>query len=147
MSAPITARFGKFRVMLGAGDSPIVYSAPCGFTSKSMTLTKNLSDVSLPDCDDPDAPIWLGRDVRSCSVSIGGQGVAAADALPVWIAAFQSTDSIPIKIEIEYSSGTLTGTGLAHIETLEFGAEQGGRVTLNPSLQSDGEIVFTDTFS
>src|SRR5690606_5463030 len=60
MAQPTTARFGKFKVMLGDGGSPMTYAAPCGFTSKSLTLTKNLTEVNLPDCDDPDSVAWVG---------------------------------------------------------------------------------------
>ncbi len=146
MATPVTARFGKFRVLLGSGSGPIVYAAPCGFTSKSLSLTKSLSEVSLPDCDEPDAPIVLGRDVESISASVSGEGVLAAAAVTTWLDAYESTDSVPVKIEIEFSSGTVTWTGNMHVESLELGAEQGGRVTLNVSMQSDGALVRTDTF-
>jgi predicted secreted protein len=147
MAQPITARAGKFRILLGDSASPMVYSAPCGFTSKSLTLTRNLSEVSIPDCDSPDAPITLGRDVESISTSVSGEGVAAAESIPVWLEAYNSSESVPVKLEIEYSTGTVTWTGNMQIESLEFGAEQGGRVTLNVSMQSDGPMVQTDTFA
>lgn len=145
MAAPITARFGKFRVLLdlaGLGT----YAAPCGFTSKSFTLTKSLSEVSLPDCDDSDLPIVLGRDVESISASVSGEGVLSASAVETWLDAYESTDSVAVKIEIEFSTGIVTWTGRMHVESLEIGAEQGGRVTLNVSMQSDGELIRTDTF-
>lgn len=147
MAPPVTARFGKFRVLLGNDASPIVYAAPCGFTSKSLTLGKSLSEVSLPDCDQPDAPIVLGRDVESITSSISGEGVLAASSVIKWLDAYESTDSVPVKVEIEFTGGTVTWTGLMHIESLEIGAEQGGRVTLNVSMQSDGALVRTDTFA
>lgn len=145
MAQPITAKFGKFRVLLGNSASPIVYTAPCGFTSKSLTLGKNLSEVSIPDCDDPDAPITIGRDVESITASVSGEGILAASSVITWLDAYESTDSVPVKIEIEFSTGVVTWTGNMHLESLELGAEQGGRVTLNVSLQSDGELVRTDT--
>ena len=147
MAPPVTARFGKFRVLLGNSADPIVYAAPCGFTSKSLTLGKSLSEVSIPDCDDPDKPITIGRDVESTTASISGDGVLAASAVPTWIDAYKSTESVPVKVEIEFSTGTVTFTGRMHVETLELGAEQGGRVTISVSLQSDGELVDTDTFT
>jgi predicted secreted protein len=147
MAQPVTARFGKFRVLLGSGSGTITYAAPCGFTSKSLTLGKSLSEVSLPDCDDPDAPIVLGRDVESITSSVSGEGVLAASSVVTWLDAYESTDSVPVKVEIEFTGGTVTWTGLMHIESLEIGAEQGGRVTLNVSMQSDGALVRTDTFA
>jgi predicted secreted protein len=147
MAPPVTARFGKFRVLLGNEADPIVYAAPCGFTSKSLTLGKSLSEVSIPDCDDPDKPITIGRDVESTTASVSGEGVLAASAVPTWLAAYKSTESVPVKVEIEFSTGTLNFTGRMHLESLEMGAEQGGRVTISVSLQSDGELVDTDTFA
>lgn len=147
MAPPVTARFGKFRVLLGNSATPIVYAAPCGFTSKSLNLGKSLSEVAIPDCDDPDKPIATGRDVESTTASVDGEGVLAASAVVTWLDAYESVDAVPVKIEVEFSSGTVTWTGFMHVETLEIGAEQGGRVTINVSLQSDGELVRTDTFA
>lgn len=140
MAAPVTARFGKFRVLLDLAGTG-TYTAPCGFTSKSLTLNKSLSEVSLPDCDDPDLPITIGRDVESISASISGEGVLAAAAVDTWLDAYESTESVAVKVEIEFSTGTVTWTGDFHIESLEMGAEQGGRVTLNVSMQSDGTLT------
>ncbi|MBP2459587.1 MULTISPECIES: phage tail tube protein [unclassified Rhizobium] len=147
MAPPVTARFGKFRVLLGNAASPIAYAAPCGFTSKSLSLGKSLAEVIIPDCDDPDKPSATGRDVESTTASIDGEGVLAASAVTTWLDAYESVDSIPVKVEVEFSSGIVTWTGYMHVETLEIGAEQGGRVTINVSLQSDGELVRTDTFA
>lgn len=147
MATPVTARFGKFRVLLGNSAVPIVYAAPCGFTSKSLALNKSLSEVSLPDCDEPDAPIVIGRDVESISASVSGEGVLAASAVITWLAAYEKTDSVPVKIEIEFSTGLVTWTGKMHVESLELGAEQGGRVTISVSLQSDGQLVRTTTIA
>jgi hypothetical protein len=141
MAPPITARFGKFRVLIGDGADPIVYTAPCGFTSKSLTLTKDLTDVNLPDCDDPDAVAWVGRDASSLSASVSGEGVMASQSVETWLDAWEDSESVPVKIEVEFPSKTITWTGLMHVATFTAGAEQGGRVTANVELQSDGELV------
>lgn len=143
MTKPTTARFGKFRVLLGDSGSPIVYASPCGFTSKSLTLTKNLTEVNLPDCDDPDAVAWVGRDASSLSASVSGDGVLASESVEAWLDAWESVDSIPVKIEVEFPAKTITWTGLMHVATFTAGAEQGGRVTAQVEMQSDGELVRT----
>lgn len=144
MAPPTTAKFGKFRILLGDGATPEVFAAPCGFTSKSLTLSKNLQEIDIPDCDDPDAIAWIGRDAQNLSAQIQGDGVAAAESVEDWNDAFQNVESVSAKVEIEFSTGTLTYTGLWQVDNLTFGAEQAGRVTLSVSMQSDGEIV--DTF-
>ena len=143
MAAPVTVKFGKFRVLLGDGSSPINYVAPCGFTSKSLVLSKNLTDVNIPDCDDPDAPAWVGRDVQSITASVTGEGVMAAESAETWMVAFEDTDSVPVRIEIEFPLQTYVYTGLMHLSSMTLGAEAGGRVTNNVEMQSDGELVRT----
>lgn len=119
----------------------ITYAAPCGFTSKSFTLTKNLQEIDIPDCDDPDAVAWVGRDAQNLSAVITGDGVAAAESVPLWNDAWQAVDSVPAQIEIEFSSGVLTYTGYFQVDELAFTAEQAARVTLAVNMQSDGEVV------
>jgi hypothetical protein len=126
---------------------PITYAAPCGLTTKNFALTKNLTELDIPDCDDPDAPSWIGRDVQNLSATISGDGVAAAESVPDWNAAAISTVSVPMKVEIEFTTGMKTFTGYFIVDNLTFGAESGGRVTLSINAQSDGEIddVWTPT--
>lgn len=145
MADPTTAKFGKFRVLLGNDADPIVYAAPCGFTSKSLTLTKDLTDVNLPDCDDPDAVAWVGRDAASLSASISGEGVLASESVEAWLDAWENVESIPVKIEVEFPAKTITWTGLMHIATFTTAAEQGGRATANVEMQSDGALERTVT--
>jgi hypothetical protein len=145
MAQPVTARFGKFIVSLESEDSPNVFVAPCGFTSKSLVMGKNLSEISIPDCDDPDLPIWLGRDVQSNTASITGQGVFAAESVERWLAAYESNESVECQVEVEFSTGVLLFQGHFHLETWTLGAEQGGRVTIDVSMPSDGEITGTWT--
>lgn len=141
MAQATTIKSGMVRVLLGSGSAPIVYAAPCGFTQRSLTLTKGLEEVNIPDCDDPDKVDWLGRDATSLSMSISGEGVLAAESAGTWFDAFESLDAVPVRVEIEFPADTHTWTGFMHIETLEMGAANAQRATLNVSLQSDGEMV------
>nr|WP_278520725.1 phage tail tube protein [Brucella anthropi] len=145
MAKPTTARFGKFLVLLGDGATPEVFSMPCGFTSKSLNLSNNLTDIEIPDCDDPDAPFWTARDIQSMSAQISGEGVLAAEAIPTWSAARQNMDGVNCRVEVEFSSGKLIYVGKFKFESFEIGAENGGRVTINVSMQSDGEVTETWT--
>lgn len=145
MAKATTIKGGKFRVLLGDDSDPIVYSAACGFTQRSITLNKGLEEVNIPDCDDPDKVDWLGRDATSLSMSISGEGVLAEQSVETWLDGFDSIDSVPAKVEWEFPTKTITWTGFVHIESLEAGAANAGRATLNVSMQSDGEMVRTVT--
>ena len=122
----------------------ITYFAPCGFTSKNCTISKNLAEVNIPDCENPDAPIWVGRDVQNQSCVISGDGVAAAELVPDWDAAAMTTESVPMKVEIEFTGvGTKTIMGNFHMDSEAFAADAGGRVTLAINAQSDGQVTAT----
>jgi len=142
MAKATTIKSGKIRIMLGAaGVEPIVYTAPCGFTQRSITLNKGLEEVRVPDCLDPDAVDWLGRDATSLSMSVSGEGVLAEESVETWLDAFDNVESVPAKVEWEFPTKTITWTGFMHVESLEVGAANAGRATQNVSMQSDGEMV------
>ncbi len=141
MAQPTTIKGGKIRVLLGNSAVPIVYSSPCGFSQRSITLTKGLEEQQIPDCDDPDEVDWLGRDAVSLSMSVTGEGVLASESVEVWLDAWDSIDSIPAKVEWEFPAKTITWTGNMHVETMEVGANNGRRATNNVSMQSDGKMT------
>lgn len=145
MAQATTIRGGKVRILLGSGSGPIVYAAPCGFTNRSITFTKGLEEANVPDCDDPDKIDWIGRDATSLSISVSGEGVLAYESTDTWDAAWQSLDSVPARIEIEWPAKTVVWTGNLHIESMELGATNGTRATLNVTMQSDGAFVRTET--
>lgn len=146
MAKPVTVKFGKFFVRLSDGGSPPEFIAPCGFTSKSFTRNKTLNEVPIPDCDNPDAPAWVDRDVQSMSATISGSGVLAKSAVPIWEAALASTDSIECEVELEYPDGDSdVYTGNFHLESFEITGSNGERVQVSVSMQSDGEIEYDRT--
>lgn len=141
MASPTTIKGGKVRVLLESADSPSTFYAPCGFTSRAVTLTKALNEFQLPDCDDPDAIDWLGRDAVSLSMQVSGEGIAAEESVEAWLDAWESTTSVNVKVEWEFPTKLITWTGTMHVESIESQAPNGQRVTLNVSMQSDGEMT------
>jgi hypothetical protein len=138
MASPVTIKGGKVRVLLS--EDGINYSAPCGFTSRSISLTKGLEEVNVPDCDDPDSVDWVGRDATSLSMSVSGEGVLAQSSAEAWLDAWEDVESVAVKIEWEFPLKTITWTGRMHIESMETTANNGQRVTMSVSMQSDGEM-------
>lgn len=141
MTDATTIKGGRIRVLLGNAATPTVYSAPCGFSQRSITFNKGLEEVKIPNCTDPDAVDWIGRDATSTSMGVGGEGVLAAESVETWLDAFESADSVPVKIEMEFPAKTITWTGLMHVESMEVGANNGQRATSNISMQSDGKMT------
>ncbi len=140
---PTTVKFGKFVVQLGTGTGTITYTAPCGFTSKALQFSKDLNDVQIPDCDDPDAVAWLGRDVASLSAQVTGEGVLAQESVVAWLAAVDSVNSVPVKVILTFPARTITWTGYMHISEFNIQAELGNRVTVSVTMNSDGPLTRT----
>lgn len=143
MAKPTTTKGGKIRVMLGDDASPQVFSAPCGLSQRSITLSKGLNEVQIPDCDNPDEVTWTGRDASSLSIAISGEGVLASESIETWVEAWEDVESVDVRVEVEFPVTTYIWTGKMHVETLEIGANNGERATISVSMQSDGEMVRT----
>lgn len=141
MTEPTTIKGGKIRVLIGNASVPPVYANPCGFTQRTITLSKALNEFQIPDCNDPDAVSWLGRDATSLSMGVSGEGVLASESVETWLDAWEDVNSVPVKVEWEFPEKTITWTGRMHVESMEVGANNGERATANISMQSDGEMV------
>lgn len=147
MAQPGTIKFGKMKVELGDGETPEVFSAPCGFTQKGFSRNKSLNEVAIPDCDDPDAPVVLGTDVSTIGWAVTGEGVLAAEAIDLWDSFYDSTASRNVKITLEFDAptGGIVYVGKAHLETFEITGALGSRVTASVSLRGDGALTRTPT--
>lgn len=84
MAQAKTLRFAQQLLMLGDGETPEVFAAPCGFTSLNLTVNIETNSVNVPDCADPELPSWLESDEVSKQMVVGGNGVIDTDALQDW---------------------------------------------------------------
>lgn len=143
MAQATAIKGGSVRVYLGNDANPTVYTAPCGFTSRSITINKALSEEKLPDCDDPDKVPWTGRGATSKALEISGEGVLAQQSMQTWLDALDSTDSVPVKIEITFPKYTVTWEGKMQVDSLQITAPNGEIVKASISMKNDGEMVQT----
>lgn len=141
MATATVIKGGQVAVMLGDSASPIVYTAPCGFTQRSISLNKGLEEINIPDCENPDLVDWVGRDATSLSMSVSGEGVLASESVETWLDAWEDVDSVPAKIVWTFPAKVITWTGYMHVESIETTAPNGRTVTANISMQSDGEMT------
>jgi len=146
MAQATTLSFPKLKVELGNSDGPPeTFTAPCGFNSRALNRSKNLSEVVIPDCDDEEAPAYVGRDVLSMTWSVTGEGVLAEEAVEIWESTWESTLPISVKITEEFAGTTLVHLGKAHLATYNHGANRGEKATITIDLQGDGALVTTIT--
>ncbi|WP_316165402.1 MULTISPECIES: phage tail tube protein [unclassified Bradyrhizobium] len=136
MAKAQTLLFSKFLVSLGDGNSPETFSAPCGLNSRSYNRTAATNETNVPDCDDPDAPSWLDRDVVSMSASVSGAGVVADEDYDTWELWMSSGATKNVQIKL----GNRVTIGPYKCTKLNLTGQRGNRVTFDVTLDSDGEI-------
>lgn len=137
MTDAVTLKFGQFLIKLGNGATPEVFSAPCGLNSRGFSRTAATNDTNVPDCDDPDAPSWLQRDVVSLSGQMTGSGVVADEDFDTWNDWFESGVSKNVQVTL----GTRTWQGAAILSKLDITGQRGQRVVFTATIDSDGEIA------
>lgn len=137
MARPTTFKFGELLIEVGRGTTPETYEMPCGLTTKSFNATAQTSDTNVPDCDDPDAPSWLERDVTSLSRDISGSGILADEFLDVWDNWFNSGNTKNVRI----SMGDFRWTGGYILSQFSWTANIGNKVEISVTMQSDGQIT------
>ena len=144
MAKPVTFSASKLYISLGDGADPEVFTSPCGLTSRGLTFTKDLNDVTVPDCDDPDAPSWTERAVRTLSGEATGAGILAAEALPTWQDAFTSTDAGNVRVGINAPAADNGGyyAGRMHLSSFGVTGDLGDKLQVAVTLVSDGELVW-----
>lgn len=146
MAKPVTYSGTVVAIFLRNTANPDEFLRPCGLTSHTVTFTKNMQEVQVPDCDDYDLPSWIERGVESLDFSANGSGVLAAEALPEWWEAFNSTESIDARVYVGKPSDTTNGyywAGKVHVNQFEVTGERGNKAQTAVSIVSDGEMVLT----
>jgi hypothetical protein len=138
MAVATTFPFSKFLVKIGDGNSPEVFSDPCGLTTKGLTRSANMNDTNIPDCDNPDAPSWLGRDVVSYQASISGAGVVAHESFSTWEDWWNAAETRNVRVELGTEAAWVMP---AKLQEFAITAERGNKVQMTVNIVSDGAVI------
>lgn len=143
MAKPTTRKWTALSIWPGDGNSPEDFASQvCGLTSKTFRIGSSTSDTEVPDCDDPDAKIWVERVTRAGTSSVAGAGVMAEETLPFWREWALSGEARNVRIPLAltapgYFFGQYVLTAFELVGTLEA-----GKVNVSVELQSDGPIAW-----
>ena len=140
MAIATTYGYSKFLIKIGDGGAPEVFTDPCGLTSKGFTRTANLNDTNMPDCDDPDAPSWLGREVVSYQASIAGAGIVAEECNRRLGSMVDGRRNPQCQDRARAQPAHIAWTMPAKLQEFAITAERGGKVEMAVTLVSDGEV-------
>lgn len=146
MARPKTLKGSKLLLLLGNGADPEVFAAPCGLNARGINFSKETSDSTVPDCDDPEKPSWQERSVVSLSGTISGSGILALEALPTWREFFFSTDPKTVRVKLDAPLADNGGywEGLFHCTSFNINGPNGEKIGVEIELQNDGEVLWVD---
>ncbi|AZO77485.1 MULTISPECIES: phage tail tube protein [unclassified Bosea (in: a-proteobacteria)] len=145
MAQPTVLSFGKGLVYLGDGADPEVFTKLCGFNSIQLAIEKDTNDVTIPDCDDPDAAAWTATDVLALSWSAEFEGILAKEAEPLLWAAVNGSEARNIRIRLlGFGTGGATPdlqfSGAAHIAATISGT-RGEKYQVAVTATGDGALT------
>jgi hypothetical protein len=105
-----------------------IWSAPCGFTTKSLNMSASTSSATVPSCNNPEAAAWDVKGVDTLSGQVQGAGVMAKEDSPKWEGWYDSATTRRVRQRIP-GVGYRMGPGLL----TALGA--------STALKSDGNLV------
>lgn len=144
MAQPVTLAFGKFLIELGSGSSPETFAAPCGLTSKGLSITAGTQDTTVPDCDNPDAPAWTERAVDAIAWEISGSGVLAMEYFDEWRTWLLA--AAPKNVRIRYNTTALNNggywAGRGILTAFNNTADRGQKINVEVTITGDGALTW-----
>lgn len=135
-------------IQLGDGGDPTeVFAHTCGANSFGVTLSNNLGENTVLDCDNPlDVPAAIVRHLESQDTSATISGMVTTEAWPTWRAWADGGAEKNIKLFLDESAANNGGfwTLPAFLQSLELSKESSGKVTFSSTISGAGQRVWTD---
>ena len=141
MTYPTTIKGQKWALMLGNSADPEVFTVVCGITTKGLQRTNQTGDTTVWDCEDPDAPPIIERDILAGDWTISGSGQAVLAELD----RLEDALAVPSNWRLVlYGTGTTvvrTYTGNAIMTDLTINAVNGQRAEVSLTLTGNGVLT------
>lgn len=146
MAKPTTLPAGDFLIKLESSEGSGVFTAPCGLTSKGFNQSATTQETVVPDCDDPDAPASVERAVDALSGEISGSGVLAMGSRNTYETWYRSGLKKKCRIYLDTTLANSGGywEGYFLLTQWNVTAQRGQKINTELTMQSDGDIAWTD---
>lgn len=135
-------------VQLGDGVTPTeTFAHTCGANTFGITLSNNLGENTVLDCDDPlDVPATIVRHLESQDTSVTLSGMVTTEAWPTWRDWADTGSEKNIKILLDEDAANNGGHWIlpAYLASFELGKETSGKVTFSATISGAGQRVWTD---
>lgn len=139
------AKGSKILIKFGDGNSPEVFTHYCSINAeREFALEANLNEDLAINCDDPDAPGWVDREVESLSGQITGAGQLNTPDWRILRRRMVAGEAINMQVVLDVSAadGGEIATGAFIISNLTKTGDRGGKIQAAITLQSTGPLEF-----
>lgn len=140
-------KWSRLVVKVSQGGSPETFKALCTLNaSRGITFTANVSEDSIPDCDDLEKVQWLVREKASLSADISGNGKVDKGDVKTLYDWVSSEDALKCQVILDddAAANVITFEGLYHLTTFSMTGDSGApTVTGEIALQSSGAVTAT----
>lgn len=139
------ARGTKILVKFGDGQSPETFTHYCSINAeREFALEANLNEDLAIDCDNPDAPGWVDREVESFSGQITGGGQLNTPDWRILRRRMLLGEPINMQVvlDVDAADGGEVASGAFLISNLSKTGNRGGKVQAAVTLQSTGPLEF-----
>lgn len=136
----------KLLIMIGDGASPETFAHPCSINAeREFALEANVNESITIDCDDPDAPGWVDREVESLSAQITGAGTLNGPDFEDFFAWYSEAQPRNVRVFLNTSAANGGGTaeGAFLLTNLTQTGARGEKVQVSLTLQSTGPVEYT----
>lgn len=144
MTKPITVKGSQLLILVGNGASPELFEAPCGLTTKALNLAATANEFNVPDCDDPEQPMFTERVIATLSAGVTGSGILSMADYDTWRNWYLSgqAQNIHVVINVPLAQGGGYYAMSAVLTALNHTGNQGELVTIDVEIQSNGEFTW-----
>lgn len=145
MAKPTTRRWTALTIWPGDGNSPEDFtSRVCGLTSKTFRIGASTSDSEVPDCDDPDAAVWIERVIRARNAIISGSGLLAEETFPFWRTWVLGEESKNVRVALAFTTPGYFFGRFVLTQCEWNGTLDQGKMQTSVELQNDGPIAWAN---
>lgn len=142
--AAVNAFKGQLMALqVGDGAQPEVFSTYCSINAeRGISITSEMNDVAIPDCQDLELVDWLAREKVSLSAEITGSGMVDKADVSKFFAFLTDVDSRTCRLTIPGTGGTVFA-GKFHLGSFSITGARNERATCDITLSSDGPVTAT----
>lgn len=142
MALAKVANGSKLLIRIDDVGNPGTFAHRCSInTRRGITFGSSPTDALIPDCDAPDEPGWMNREIDGLTADIVGDGMLDSASLNFFWTWYASGDArnLQVALDVPLADGGGYWEGAAVLST--FGASAGGRrekIEFTATMLSDG---------